>query len=144
MRQISGRVLTGERELIECGRYGDPERHSDPHIGAQINMLAREKADITIANPIGLYLDSLSTAGWKTPDGSNPAQYWKITRGTSTHALRAVYAVPANKNFVVGDITINGIPITYGAQIADFITIAIRGQACRFGKSAVRPKTVCN
>jgi hypothetical protein len=28
--------LTGERELIDCGRYGDRERFSDPHIGAEI------------------------------------------------------------------------------------------------------------
>src|SRR5262249_31190254 len=36
VRRINGTVLTGERELIDCGGYGEPERNSDPHIGAQV------------------------------------------------------------------------------------------------------------
>ena len=57
--------------------------------------------------------------------------------------MRAVYEVPASKKFTVGDITINGQPIEYGGQIADFITIKVMGQACRFGKSTAAPVTSC-
>jgi hypothetical protein len=143
IRQINGTVLTGEHELIDCGQYGDPERHSDPHIGAQINALARQQDDITIANPVALYIKELATGGWSTPDGSDPKQYWTIVRGDANHAVRAVYEVPPAKGFTVSDITINGVPIDFGAQIADFITIKIIGQACRLGQNQTPPVTQC-
>src|ERR1051326_1134427 len=138
-----GSPLTGERELIECGAYGERERHSDPHIGALVNELARQKADVTLANPVGLCIAGLSVAGWATPDGSDPLSYWKITRGAPEKALRAVYEVPADKGFTVGDININDNPIEFGAQIADFITIKLTGLATRFGQSTAVPLNGC-
>ena len=143
VREINGVQLTGEQELIQCGKYGDPERNSDPTIGAQVNSLARAKADVTIANPVALYIDDLNTAGWTTPDGSDAKDYWKIVRGTKDHTLRAVFEVPANKGFTVSDIQIQGEPINFGSQITDFITIKIVGQACRFGQSTAAPQTGC-
>ena len=101
------------------------------------------KADVTLADPVGLYIAGLSTVGWSTPDGSNPLDYWKIARGNPDKALRAVYEVPQDKGFVVGDIAINGKPIDFGGQIADFLQIKVTGLACRFGKSNVPPKTQC-
>src|SRR5262249_26461649 len=107
--------------------------------GALVNELARRKADVSLANPIGLCIADLSTAGWVAPDGSDPKSYWKITRGTSEKALRAVYEVPAEKGFAVGDIAINDQPIKYGAQIADFIPIKLTGLATRFNLSTAKP-----
>jgi hypothetical protein len=143
VRRANGEFITDEQELIECGAYGAPERHSDPHIGAVVNELARQKADVTLANPIGLCIAGLSVAGWQTPDGSNPLDYWKIVRGTPEKALRAVFEVPASKNFVVGDITVNGRKIEFGAQIADFISIKLTGLATRIGQSTVQPLDGC-
>jgi hypothetical protein len=143
IRKINGTELTGEQELIDCGQYGDGERNSDPHIGAQINELARQRADVCIANPVALYIRGLATNGWQTPDGSDPKQYWTVLRGDAGHTLRTVFEVPAAKGFTVGDITINGVPIDFGGQIADFITIKVVGQACRFGKSTAAPVTRC-
>lgn len=139
VRQSQGRTLTGEQELIWCGRYGQPERNSDPHIGSAVNGLARLGASVALANPVGLCIAGLSTAGWSTPDGSDPASYWTITRGTLAKALRAVYEVPVNRGFMVGDIRINGRRIDFGSQIADFLTIKLTGLAMRFGGSAVEP-----
>ena len=39
--------------------------------------------------------------------------------------------------------TINGNPIEFGAQIADFITIKIVGQACRIGQNTKAEETAC-
>jgi hypothetical protein len=133
LRSRNGQPLTGERELIECAHYGEPERFSDPHIGAEVNALARQKADLTLANPVGLCIDRLSTQGWKTPDASDPQEYWRIVRGSREKAVRAEYRVPKEKGFTVGDITINGRNIVFGAQIADFITIKLTGLATRIG-----------
>jgi hypothetical protein len=143
VRRRNGVVLTSAQELIECAQYGQAERHSDPKIGAVVNELARGKTDITLANPVGLCIAGLSVAGWETPDGSSALDYWKITRGTADKALRAVYEVPAPRNFVVGDIKINGRKIEYGAQIADFITIKLTGLAARIGQSRVPPVDGC-
>jgi hypothetical protein len=143
IRKINGTVLTGERELIDCGQYGDPDRNSDPHIGAQVNMIARKDAFVAIANPVALYIAGFAPLGWQTPDGSDPKDFWKIMRGDQAHALRAVYEVPVAKGFTVGDITINGLPIAFGAQIVDFITIKLVGQAAGIGKNVVPPVTSC-
>lgn len=142
-RVVDGTELTTEQELIACGKYGAPDRNSDPHIGAGVNALARRRADITLADPVGLYFDDLSTDGWETPDGSDPKSYWTYLRGDAEHHVRAVYQVPPEKGFGVGDITIAGRPIRFGSQIADFITIRLTGIACRFGASTAEPQTSC-
>lgn len=92
-RERDGALLTTEQELIECSGYGAPRRHSDPHIGSEVNALARAKADVTLQDPVGLYIDALSTAGWTTPDGADPHDFWRITRGANGFAVRAVYEV---------------------------------------------------
>lgn len=142
-RSRNGQLLTDATALIKCGAYGQPERHSDPSIGAIVNGLARANADITLANPVGIYFDSLSTAGWRTPDGSNPGDFWKIVRGTPQKPVRAVFEVPAGKGFLVEDITINGLSLRYGGQIADFITMKLTGVAARVGQSIHPPLDGC-
>lgn len=143
VRTRNGAPLTEAQALIACGQYGQEQRHSDPLIGATVNELARMKADITLKNPVGLYIAGLSVAGWQTPDGSDALSFWTITRGTKDKALRAVFEVPAAKGFLVGDISINGKPIEFGAQIADFIRIKLTGTAARIGQSTVAPFDTC-
>ncbi|MEU9123183.1 hypothetical protein AB0C96_25520 [Streptomyces sp. NPDC048506] len=142
-RVVGGRELTGAQELIACSRYGVAERNSDPHIGEVVNGIARQQADVALSDPVGIYFDDLATDGWRAPDGSDPKGYWSYRRGDHDHPLRAVYEVPADRNFTVGDITINGRPIEFGAQIADFVTMKLMAVACRFGRSTTEPQTAC-
>lgn len=139
VRHRDGNVLTREQELIKCGLYGAPERNSDPHIGGEVNALARQKASVTLKNPIGLYIGGLSTGDFRTPDGSDPATYWRYVRGAENHPVRAVYEVPAEAGFTVSDITIDGQPIWFGSQLADHITVKLIGVACRFGQNDIPP-----
>jgi hypothetical protein len=88
---------------------------------------------------VGLYFQDLATDGWATPDDSDPKTYWTYLRGDGEHPVRAVYEVPSDKDFTVGDITILGQPINFGAQITDFISIKLTAVACRFGKSTAEP-----
>jgi hypothetical protein len=143
VRVIDGRGLTGEQELINCGRYGAAQRNSDPHIGGVVNGVARLKADLTLSNPVGLHFGDLSTAGWETPDGSDPKSYWTNVRGSDGYPVRAVYDVPQEQGFLVGDITIDGDAIDFGAQISDFISVKAIALACRIGQSTVEPLTGC-
>jgi hypothetical protein len=142
-RTRNGAVLINTHDLIICGGYGQPERHSDPAIGAEVNALARANADITLANPIGIYFSDLSTAGWSTPDHSDPALYWKITRGSPEKPVRAVYEVPPERGYTLSEIKINGKSIRYGAQIADFITMKLTGVATRIGTAIYPPVDGC-
>lgn len=141
--RADGTLLTGARELIDCGRYGAPERHSDPHIGDRVNNHTRNRADITLANPVGIYFAGLDTAGWTTPDGDDPASFWRYTRGTPEKPVRAVLEVPGGKNYVLGDVTINGRPISFGGQIADRIQMKLTGLVTRIGQSTVEPMRGC-
>ncbi|GAB7552250.1 hypothetical protein NRB_17520 [Novosphingobium sp. 11B] len=138
-----GRELTGAQELIDCSLYGNAGRNSDPFIGEQVNALARQRADITLNNPVGLYLHGFNPVGWATPDGTDPRDFWKVTRGQGGYAVRAVFEVPAAKGYTVGDITIAGKPLEFGAQIADFITIKLEGLATRIGQSQTQPFDGC-
>jgi hypothetical protein len=135
LRQKGGVTLTDPDALIRCGLYGAPGRASDPTIGATVNALARDGFSLTLQNPVGLYIASLDTTGWKKPNGSpvNPG-YWQILRGTTGRILRAVYQVPASEGFTVGDITIGGEKIEFGGQIAEKITMKLTGLAFDKGK----------
>lgn len=142
-RVINARPVESNQELIKCSKFGVATRNSDPHIGATINELARMQADITLADPPGLYINDFRPAGFKTPDGADPRSYWRSVRGDAGRSLRAVYEVPPEKGYVVGDITIADEPIEFGGQIADFVSIKIVGVACRIGQSKGKPFTVC-
>jgi hypothetical protein len=138
-----GSVMTDQRELIECGAYGAVERNSDPFIGARVNFHARNKADITLADPIGIYFGELDSQGWEAPDGTDPRTFWRHTRGTPDRPVRAVLEVPPDKPYVLGDVTINGRNIQFGGQVADHIQMTIRAVATRIGQSTALPLQGC-
>jgi hypothetical protein len=138
-----GNPMTDSLDLIRCGRYGAEQRHSDPFIGARVNFHARNRADITVANPVGIYFGGLDTQEWETPDGSNPAEFWKYTRGTPERPVRAVIEVPSDRAYVLGDVLIDGRAIQFGGQIAYRIEMTIRALATRIGQSTANPVRGC-
>ena len=142
-RNGDGTVKTGTRELILCGRYGDPERHSDPTIGAEVNELARAGHVIAMANPPQLAFDAISFAGWDVPDGVAPQDCWAFTRGEAGRAVRGVLQAPEGASFTVGDIRINGKDIRFGGQVADGIRIKVTGLAHKLGQADIEPESGC-
>jgi hypothetical protein len=141
--KADGSLMTDTRELIECGQYGVIERNSDPVIGARVNYHARNRSDVTIADPVGVYFAGLDTQRWATPDGTDPGTFWRYTRGDRGRYVRAVLEVPADKPYVLGDVTIDGNPIQFGGQVADFIQMTIRAVAARIGQSTAKPLQGC-
>ena len=118
-----GTPVTDRQELVACGGLGNPFRNSDPQIAEIVNDAAALGTEITMLNPVGLYLDGLLAGGFETPDDADAADFWHIERGTPEHALRATFAVPDRRGYVVGDIKVNGRHITRGAQVADKVRI---------------------
>jgi hypothetical protein len=117
-RRANGEPVTTPQQLVACGALGNPLRNSDPQIASVVNDAARAGDLITLADPAGLYIDGLITGGMATPDGANPASFWKVERGKKGHAVRAAFEVPKGRDYVVGDITIGGQPIEWGGQLA--------------------------
>ncbi len=142
-RRRNNEDIIDAQALIRCSRFGEPERNSDPFIGDQVNAQARRLADVTLNNPVGLYLHEFNPVGWATPDGAQAGDFWRFTRGSNEHFVRATYEVPPGRGYVVGDIKIDGRPIQFGAQITDFITIKLEGLVTRVGQSTVQPLNGC-
>lgn len=118
-----GTPVTDRQELVACGGLGDPFRNSDPQIAEIVNDAAALGTEVTLLDPVGLYLDGLLSGGIETPDGADANEFWHVERGTPGHAVRATFAVPDDRDYVVGDIRVNGRRITRGAQVADKVRI---------------------
>jgi len=126
---IAGRRVSDQQILVRCAGLGDEFRNSDPRIAAAVNDAAATGAEITLQDPIGLYLHGIRTTGMVTPErGPNrtdPTAFWTIERGDAEHAVRANFVVPAELGFAVGDIKLDGRPIQFGAQLADRVTVRL-------------------
>jgi hypothetical protein len=121
----NGDPVTHKQALVICAELGNPFRNSDPNVAAAVNDAARSGAEIAFADPPGLYLDGIETAGFRTPDGTDAATFWTIERGTPKHTLRASFTVPEGLGYKVGDIEFNGKMIRFGAQLADRVRVRV-------------------
>lgn len=104
---------------------------ADPRVQLDIGTLERKGLSVTLAEPIGLYIAGWDDTGWTKPDGSPVGNYWTIKRGVPGAVLRVEYAVPAHEGFVVGDIRIGGRRVRTGNELAEHVTVMIRGVAGR-------------
>jgi hypothetical protein len=120
--------------LICCSQYGQPFRHSDPHIGQGVNQAVSAVPGgllVSLANPVGLYIQMPDFSVFQLPtdpnlpEGATAADCWQIVRGSETltnpyngepfngnFILHAVFQIPekwidAGVKFTVGDIQIN-------------------------------------
>jgi len=125
LRQRDGQPVVAKQELARCAGLGDPFRNSDPQIAVVVNGAAREGDELTLQDPLGLYIDGITTSGLHAPDNANPASFWSIERGDAKHAVRARFEVPARRGYAVGDITSGRRPIRFGAQLADLVRIRL-------------------
>ena len=121
----TGQPVTSAMALVRCGRLGEPRRNSDPQIAAAVNDAASTGAEISLQDPLGLYIDRLLVGGLARPDGGDPAELWTIERGTPQHTVRASFSVPADLDFRVGDVTVDGRRLEFGAQLADRVVIRL-------------------
>jgi len=128
-KNAAGAEVTSAIPLTICARFGDEDRNSDPTIGAGVNSFARQNRMITLADPVGLYIDQLDESGFRLPDGKPTTGWFTVQRGSAGHPLRAVFAPPAGSVFTVSDVKIGGTAVTFGGQIAQHITMKLTGVA---------------
>src|SRR5207248_248006 len=120
-----GRLLVEPDALIAYAGYGGANRNSDPTIGAAVNALARLGAYVTLRNPVGLYMDHIDLSGWQAPDGRDISDCVRMVRGVPGMIERLVVEVPSERKFTVGELTIAGMPIHCGGQVAECITVKL-------------------
>lgn len=145
LRTRDGRLVTDPSDLIICSAYGGPNRTSDPTIGASVNELAALGMRLTLRNPVGLYMHHIDLTPFRTPDNEMiTADYFTVLRGDADHNLieRAVFTVPPGHDFTVSDLTVAGLPLQFGSQIAEHITVqlvAIADSPGHFSNTPVGP-----
>ncbi len=127
---FEGRVVADSDTLIARAGFGGANRCSDPTIGASVNHLAAAGYGVTLADPVGLYMDHLDMTGWTIGDGNEPvdSDWFQVVRGRPGMIERAVFEVPS-KYGTVSDIRIAGEPIQYGGQLAERMTVKLIGLA---------------
>lgn len=137
----SGNPITSEQGLIDCRSFGERVRHSDPHIGARINALVRAGNRVSFPGPVGLYIHDIDWGAFEMPDGSDPTNLLILERGTEGFMMRVKIAAPNNAPYSLSDVLVNGEPLQFASQIAEVMTIRIRGLAIPAASSA--PEISC-
>jgi hypothetical protein len=130
LRSFEGRRVADPDTLIARGGYGGNNRCSDPTIGASVNHLAALGYAVTLADPVGLYMDHLDMTGFTLRDSAAPIDpdWFRIVRGRQGLIERAVFEVPATQG-TVSDVKIAGEPIRHGGQLAERMTVKLVGMA---------------
>jgi len=127
-----GAAVVDPDALIAGAALGGPNRNSDPTIAATVNVLARLGGMVTLANPVGLYMDHIDLAGWEAPGGVAAEDCVRVVRGQPDAIERLVVKYPTDE-FDVSDIRIGGAPTRFGGQIAECITVKLVGVAAALG-----------
>lgn len=123
-KDSNGNQIVAAGDLICCSRYGRPARNSDPHIGASVNAVVSAGNFVTLADPVGLYIQDPDPSQFTFPTGLTLAQCWTVKRGTAGgHTLQAVFTVPSG--FKSTEIQVNGVPLRFASQIAQTFEIGL-------------------
>ncbi|HSF40935.1 MAG TPA: hypothetical protein VLT87_14155, partial [Thermoanaerobaculia bacterium] len=130
-RDGNGQAVVDPEQLVCCSGFGDPNRSSDPNIGAAVNGFARAGLSVSLADPVGLYISELALDGFLGPEGEEMAAAWQVDRGSGEdrRILRARFEVPAELGFTVDQVRLDGDGIRFGGQIADRIQMVLTGIA---------------
>lgn len=130
-RDGAGQPVVDPEQLVCCSGFGDPNRSSDPTIGAAVNTFARSGLSVSVADPVGLYISELALNGLSGPAGEDVTAAWRVDRGSQEdrRILRARFEVPAELGFTVDQVLLDGDGIRFGGQIADRMQMVLTGLA---------------
>jgi len=124
-----GRAVTSAEALLAgAGFGGGPNRASDPAIVGAVNALARLGRAVSLAEPVGIAIERVDTAGWDLPGGLRPADCVRVDRGARGGIARLVVAMPTDEHDL-GDLRIGGVPVTFGGQLAECVVVRIHVEA---------------
>lgn len=121
-----GNIVSERRRLACCSDFGDANRNSDPTIGAAVNQSVRGGVSVTLANPVGLYIQTFDSARISDQDGNALNGWWRVKRGKDGRVLRAEFRPPEGSRLGISDVRIgNNEPLVSGGQLAELVTMVI-------------------
>lgn len=130
----SGNLVTERRRLACCSNFGDPNRNSDPLIGAAVNSSVRGSTSLTLADPVGLYIQRFDSSRVADSNGNALEGWWRIVRGKEGRVLRAEFGPPTGSPLTLADVRVgNDEPLTSGGQLAELVTMVIYARAVNLG-----------
>ena len=126
----SGHRIVESRRLISASGYGDVNRSSDPAIGFGVNITAVPEGEtkplsITLANPVGLYMDSIAESQLTDKDDQPLVGWFTFVRGAEGRGLMAVLESPKGDARTLNDVYVAGKKLESGAQVASLIQMVI-------------------
>jgi hypothetical protein len=128
-----GRLLSERRRLACCSDFGDPNRNSDPTIGLEANQTVRGGTSLTLADPVGLYIQTFDASRISSVSGAALDGWWAPKRGAAGRTLRAEFAPPVGSNLTIADVRVAGEPLRVGGQLAELTTMTLYVRAANLG-----------
>jgi len=125
----TGALLDGadNERLLCCAEGGNPNRNSDPAIAQEAYAQVLAGFHYTLANPVGLYIAGIAETRLLLPDNRTPVprEWWRTVRGSANdrRILRLELAVPRSERITIDDLLADGVPVQYGGQLADLLTV---------------------
>ncbi len=143
--------LTGREAIRFTDQAAQDCRDSDPTIVGSVINFAAQRRKIALLDPPGLYISNVASDSIFLPDGATPISpdWFLFSRGskivdtesgrTLSLSQRLVFEVPAELDFVVGDLldSSTGGNIDFGAQIAAKVSMALYAKASGIGEVEV-------
>ncbi|AXG68606.1 hypothetical protein KORDIASMS9_00821 [Kordia sp. SMS9] len=128
--------------LICCSKYGRRFRHSDPHIGQNVYQAVQEGLEVTLLNPVGLYLQEPLYQYFElpanAPKDAKIQDCFKFVRGEvqnkpnqmaypNNMILHMIMEVPESwdDSITLEDFKVFGKKITYGSQVMETIKVQL-------------------
>lgn len=132
-RHADGTPLT-VAEGVACAAKADANRASDLSVTGTLNALARQGASLTLADPVGICIHEIDTAGWHLAGVDDAASCCRIDRGVRGAAMRVVVEAPPGSGRQLDQLRIGDEPLVHGGQIAECITMRMSAKV-RLGGS---------
>lgn len=130
--------IVDARRLIASSGFGSINRSSDPNIGFGVNITAvpthaADPLSITLANPVGLYMDRVEQGKVTDANDIPLAGWFDFKRGSAGRGLMAVLQPPEGDTRTLEDVFIEGERLKSGGQVARFIQMVLYGATAQLG-----------
>jgi hypothetical protein len=143
-------LKTTDPALICCAAYGEINRSSDPTIGGKVNFQVQQGNQVSLRNPVGLYIKNLDTKSFSLDGKPVPGiENWFVpirpaADKVADMILRARFQVPNNvmhngKQLRIGDLAVDHNQVVTGGQVAHHVNMTLYALACP-GAPAQTPK----
>ncbi|WP_298417366.1 hypothetical protein [uncultured Kordia sp.] len=134
--------LAVSNTLICCSKFGRRFRHSDPHIGQNVYQAVEEGLEVTLLDPVGLYLQEPTYNYFqlpaKAPKGAKIEDCFRFVRGEvhyqegqleypNNMILHMIMEVPNSwdSSITLEDFKVLGDSIKYGSQVMETIKVQL-------------------